>query len=143
MVERFEQDVLPFRPRYLIIMGGTNSLRAGVSAESVIEDLTAIKEKCLAHNIRPIFLTLPPINPDNIQKVFAEETVGDWQTQLRLVNDFIRSQEHVDVAQEMADAEGALPTQLAIDGLHLGVLGKQKMAMAVNENWPRIAGVSP
>ena len=27
MAERFEADVLPFRLRYLLIMGGTNSLR--------------------------------------------------------------------------------------------------------------------
>lgn len=28
MVMRFEKDVLPFSPEYLLIMGGTNSLRA-------------------------------------------------------------------------------------------------------------------
>nr|WP_255711076.1 GDSL-type esterase/lipase family protein [Pelosinus baikalensis] len=39
MVERFEQDVLPFHPQYLIILAGTNSLRGGVTAENVIADL--------------------------------------------------------------------------------------------------------
>lgn len=139
MVERFEQDVLPFRPKYLLIMGGTNSLRAGVRAESVIDDMEVLKTKCLANKIRPIFLTLPPINPGNIMKVFNESTVSDWQTQIQSVNEFIRTQEHIDVAREMAAADGTLPTQLAIDGLHLDVAGKQKIATAINENWARIA----
>lgn len=138
MAARFEQDVLPFRPQYLLIMGGTNSLRAGVRAESVIEDLNAIKEKSLANQISPVFLTIPPINPANINNVFAEATVADWQRQFELVNDFIRTQEHIDVAQGMAANDGTLPDQLGIDGLHLGVAGKRKIAAAVNANWRRI-----
>jgi len=140
MTERFEQDVLPFKPQYLLIMGGTNSLRAGISAESVIEDMEELKAKCLANAIRPIFLTLPPINPNNIRRVFNEATVSDWQTQFQLVNEFIRTEEHIDVAPGMAADDGILPTQLAIDGLHVGVTGKRIIAAAVNKNWPRIVG---
>jgi lysophospholipase L1-like esterase len=138
MAARFEQDVVPFQPQYLLIMGGTNSLRAGVSAQSVIEDLMAIKEKALANEIRPVFLTIPPINPANINSVFAEATVADWQRQFAVVNDFIRTQEHIDVAAGMADSDGTLPDQLGIDGLHLGIAGKRKIAAAVNANWRRI-----
>lgn len=143
MVERFDRDVLPFRPQYLLIMGGTNSLRAGMKAESVIGDLEAVRLKCLVNGIRPIFLTLPPVNPDNIQKAFAETTVDDWRMQLQAVNEYIREQEHIDVARGMADADGNLPTQLALDGLHLDVRGKQNIAVAVNESWSRIAGQTP
>jgi len=138
MAARFERDVLPFRPQYLLIMGGTNSLRAGVSAQSVIEDLMAIKEKALANEISPVFLTIPPINPANISSVFAEPTVHDWQRQFELVNDFIRTQQHIDVTQGLADSDGNLLNRLGIDGLHLGVAGKRKIAAAVNANWRRI-----
>lgn len=140
MVERFEWDVLPFRPQYLIILGGTNSLRGGVPAERVIADFQKLKEKCLANNIRPVFLTLPPINPDNIKKVFNETTAPDWQKEMRLVNDFIRTQVHIDVAREMEYANGILPTKLAVDGLHLDIEGKRGLAAAVNANWVRITG---
>jgi len=138
MVERFERDVLPFQPQYLLIMGGTNSLRAGVKAESVIEDFKSLKEKCLANKIKPVFLTLPPINPQNISNVFEEATDPGWQREFQLVNDFIRTQEHIDVASGMAADDGTWPNQLGIDGLHLGIMGKQKIAAAVNENWRRI-----
>ncbi len=142
MVERFDEDVLPFHPRYLIILAGTNSLRGGVAAEDVIADLEELKEKCLVNNIRPIFLTLPPINPDKIKKAFDEPTVSDWQQQMRLVNDFIRTQEHIDVAREMETKNGILPSKLAVDGLHLDIEGKKKIAAAVNANWNRITGLS-
>ncbi|MDF2874098.1 MAG: hypothetical protein K0R22_781 [Sporomusa sp.] len=142
MVERFEQDVLPFQPQYLLILAGTNSLRGGVKADSVIMDLKVLKEKCLANNILPVFLTLPPINPDNIKKVFNEPTAPDWQDQTKLVNDFIRTQDHIDVAREMEFPNGLLPAQLAVDGLHLDIKGKKKIASAINANWARIAGLS-
>lgn len=138
MVERFEQDVLPFHPQYLIILAGTNSLRGGVTAENVIADLKVLKEKCLVNNIRPVFLTLPPINPDNIKKVFNESTAPDWQEQIRLVNNFIRTQVHIDVARNMEYTNGILPSKLAVDGLHLDIEGKNKIAAAVNANWARI-----
>jgi lysophospholipase L1-like esterase len=138
MVERFERDVLPFHPQYLIILAGTNSLRGGETAENVIADLKALKEKCLVNNIRPVFLTLPPINPDNIKKVFNEPTTPDWQEQMRLVNNFIRTQVHIDVASEMKYTNGILPSKLAVDGLHLDIDGKKKIAAAVNANWARI-----
>jgi len=137
-VERFEQDVLPFQPQYLLILTGTNSLRGGVQAESVIEDLKILKEKCLVNNIRPIFLTLPPINPGNIEKVFHEMTAPDYQEQMRLVNRFIRTQEHIDVEQYLLDA-GILSSNLATDGLHPNVEGKKRMAEAINGVWQRFS----
>ena len=60
MVERFDRDVRPFHLKYLLIMGGTNSLRAGVSAEEVIRDLEEIGQKAEALGIHPIYLTLHP-----------------------------------------------------------------------------------
>ena len=142
MLERFEGDVLPFGPQYLIILGGTNSLRAGVAAEDVIADFKALRKKCLTNNILPVFLTLPPINPDNIKKVFNESTSPDWQEQIRLVNDYIRTQVHIDVAREMEYVDGILPTPMALDGLHLDIEGKKRIAATVNVNWFRITNLS-
>ena len=98
MVMRFEKDVLPFSPDYLLIMGGTNSLRAGVPAADVISDLKEIQRKCREHGITPILMTLPPINPENIQKAFHEPTYEDWKASFDEVNAFIRGEVHIDTA---------------------------------------------
>ena len=50
-VERFDRDVLPFKPSYVIILIGSNSLRAGVPAGEVIADLQTLKEKLTLINI--------------------------------------------------------------------------------------------
>lgn len=64
LLRRFDADVLPFHVRYLLIMGGTNNLRCGGTAEEVISDLEALQEKCRANDIEPVLLTIPPIAPD-------------------------------------------------------------------------------
>lgn len=139
MVERFEADVLPFHPKYLIILAGTNSLRGGVSSDSVIQDLQAIKEKCIENDIEPVFLTLPPVNPKNIQRAFHQPTVPDWKKNIREVNEYIRTQNHIDIERDLDSVGGVLPTDLALDGLHLDIPGKKLMAQAINEQWNSIA----
>ena len=133
MVQRFDDDVLPFHPQYLLIMGGTNSLRAGMPAENVINDLKTIQEKCYENNITPILLTLAPINPYNIKKVFNEETSEVWQYNLNLVNDFIRTQPHIDTAKAL-NSPPILPTEYAMDGLHGDVIAKKIYAQEINDN---------
>ena len=87
MAERFEADVLPFRLQYLLIMGGTNSLRGGEDPEAVIGDLRYIGDKCRENGIKPIYLTLAPINPDNIKRYFDEDTAPDWKERFSAVNE--------------------------------------------------------
>lgn len=135
---RFDADVLPFHPRYLIILMGSNDLRAGTDAEKIIEDLEWMRQRCLANHIRPVFLTLPPLNPDHIQRAFQTPTAEDWQDIRDEVNRYIKAQVHVDITEGMADGNGNLKGDLALDGLHLDPAGKQMIAQAVNKAWPEI-----
>ena len=114
-------------------------MRGGTPAEQVISELTQIGEKCRKHGIRPIFLTLPPINPENIQLAFQEGTVEDWQVRFAIVNAFIRRQRYfIDIAPAMTDENGLLPTSLSLDGIHPDAPGKQIMADIINRNWTRV-----
>ncbi|BBB92677.1 MAG TPA: GDSL-type esterase/lipase family protein [Methylomusa anaerophila] len=139
MLDRFDRDVLPFKPKFLLILGGTNSLRGGTPARQVIDELAAIRDNCLVNGIRPIFLTLPPINPTAIHEVFQEETVPDWQKEFAAVNQFIRAQQYyIELEPFFTDAGGELPDHFAIDGLHLDIEGKKLMAQIINANWSRV-----
>ncbi len=141
-VERFEHDVLPFQPKHLIIMTGANSIRAGVPAETLIRDLSAIRDKCLLHGIRPIFLTFPPINPAAIARAFNETTSPHWQESLLAINDWIREQPyHIDLYPHFADHQGLLPANLAIDGLHYDIVGKKMMAALINAHWEELSRI--
>lgn len=139
MVERFERDVLPYHPQYLIILGGTNSLRGGTPASKVIADLIAIRDKCLTWGIRPIFLTLPPINPEGILRAFNEETVSNWRQEFNTVNNFIRHQRYyIDLDPYLSDVNRKLPDFYAIDGLHPDIEGKKLIAKIINANWAKV-----
>lgn len=138
-VDRFDEDVLPFHPRYLIILEGSNSIRGGTPAESVISDLKTLKIKCENNNIVPIFMTLPPINPESIKKVFDEPTVDDWREEMDKVNQFIRADTiHIDLAIKMNYPGGIMPERLALDGLHPDINVKRKMASIINAELPKI-----
>lgn len=133
MVERFDRDVLPFHLKYLLILGGSNSLRGGVPAEEVIRDLQEIQQKCRDHNIVPILLTLPPINPSSIDKVFLEPTAEGWEEAFRKVNAFIRTQPHIDTAAAFL-YDNLMPEYLALDGLQGDVEAKKRMADMINRH---------
>ena len=137
MVMRFEKDVLPFSPDYLLILGGTNSLRAGVPAADVISDLKEIQRKCREHGITPILMTLPPINPRNIQKAFNEPTYEGWKASFDEVNAFIRGEVHIDTAAPFEEME-ELPTWLALDGIHGDWNMKRMMAEVINLEFPKV-----
>ena len=137
MADRFERDVLPFSPDYLLIMCGTNDLRAGeFTVEEAIANMERIKEKCVSYGIRPIFLTLPPINPSNIGRVFGEEITNEWQERFTKFNHYLRQQPHIDTAAAFTPyaANGELPEWLGLDGLHEDIIGKQLIAARVNAN---------
>jgi len=139
MAARFDHDVLPYKPRFLLIMGGTNSLRGGTPAADVIHDLTVIRDKCLANGIRPILMTLPPINPSAIDRVFQEETMPNWQEEFATVNHFIRQQRYfIDLNPYFTNSDGELPDYYAIDGLHPDIEGKKLMAQLINAHWSRV-----
>lgn len=136
MAERFEADVLPFRLRYLLIMGGTNSLRGGEDPEAVIGDLRYIGDKCRENGIKPIYLTLAPINPDNIKRYFDEDTAPDWKERFSTVNEWIRTQDHIDTAVLFADMD-VLSPEYGADGIHIDWKGKFLMGQLINRELPK------
>lgn len=131
---RFDADVLPYRPYNLIVMTGSNDLRSDRPAEEIISDLAIIRDKCLANDIRPIFLTLMPIHPQNIYTAFRTETSDGWRSKLAKINAFIRKQEYyIDLEPYFYDnTQTKLDTTLAIDGLHPDIRGKMLMAELIN-----------
>lgn len=132
--KRFDQEVLPFKPKYLLIMGGSNSIRGGTSAKDVIKSLSAISRKCRNNNIRPIFLTLPPVNPERIQRVFSQATAPNWKTELAIVNAYIKKQpDYIDIYPSLVDKQGLLPVKYAQDGLHLDISGKKIIGRKVSD----------
>lgn len=135
-LERFNNDVLPLKPKNLIISTGANCLRdASISAEDVISDLSNINKLCLQNEIRPIFLTLMPINPDSLLKSFRTETDPDWHDKLVAINEFIKRQEFViDLEPHFYDANGTMNPVFCVDGIHPDIRGKMLMGELISKH---------
>ncbi len=135
-LERFNQDVLPLKPKNLIISTGANCLRTSIySAEDVIADLEGIGKLCKENDIRPIFLTLMPINPANLQTAFRTSTDPDWYDKLQQINAYIKRQEFfIDLEPHFYDAQGTMDAALAVDGMHPDIRGKMLMGELISKH---------
>ncbi|MBO6303852.1 MAG: GDSL family lipase [Selenomonadaceae bacterium] len=134
-LERLERDVSHFKPKNLLILTGTNSLRTPtISAKEVIGDIDEMEKICVAKDIRPIFLTLMPINPQNILFAFQAETDPKWREKLKKINDHIKSKNYfIDLEPYFYDEKREnMDTEFSIDGLHPDIKGKMLMAEIIN-----------
>ena len=140
ILQRFDNDVLPFKPEVLFIMAGVNDYRSGILGWHSVTNLKAIREKCEMNDIIPVFITPTPVNPKIMRKIkFVEPPQPDWQEHADYICNWIREQEfHIDIADYFADENGNLRTDLAVDGLHPDAEGKEIIGRAVGDwlnNW--------
>lgn len=61
MVARFDADIKPTRPKYLIIQYGANDLIAARTEAGVVADAELIVAKCRSLGTIPVFTGMPPI----------------------------------------------------------------------------------
>ena len=132
MLDRFDKDVLPFKPQVLLIMAGVNDIRTGLTADAVIENLEALRDKCLANEITPVFCTLTSMNPDIMNSRGIPLTDGDWREAREQINFWIKTTPYfIDAAAGLTDEFGYLRSELTPDGLHPALRGKKIMGETI------------
>lgn len=125
MAARFKSDVLPFKPKFLVIMGGINNIRVGDSADQVIHSLSEIQYMCILNRITPVFVTVAPINPAKMKTVSGLLADSGWKEQQKKINDWVASQlYYIDITPRLTDPQGCLFDRLTSDGLHPDMEGK-------------------
>ena len=137
MVLRFEDDVVALKPAAVVILGGTNDLRAyqGDPASAgeamlaaIARNLTAMADMADARHIRVVLCAIMPIGLNQHQRDPAT---------LRRVNQWIkafaasRGYPFVDYNAALAGPGGDLPDALTADGLHPNTEAHHRM-------WPRL-----
>lgn len=133
MIERFERDVLPFQPKILIIMGGVNDIRIGLTADKVIDNLKILREKCKANDIVPIFCTITPMN-EEIMTRRGIPFQKSWKAERQKVNDWILKTDFpINVLERLEDENGELRAEITPDGLHPALFGKMYIGQAIEK----------
>jgi lysophospholipase L1-like esterase len=61
MLHRFERDVIPHQPDYVIILGGSNDLGWNFPPKEICKNLVGMYKQARAEGIEPIACTIPSI----------------------------------------------------------------------------------
>ena len=126
MIDRFDNDILPFKPKVLLIMGGVNDIRTGSSSDDVIKNLETLRDKCAVNDIIPVFCTITSMNPELIHKRGIDLTDGDWQSAREKINAWIlQTPNFIDITPALEDDNKYLRADLTPDGLHPALRGKK------------------
>ena len=143
MVLRFRADVLVHRPRYVVILGGTNDLGWNASPHEIIRNLVKMYELARAAGIVPVPVTVPSLRvPDAASRDEAVSWLGDHisrrQTLNRLIQEYARSKtlQCLDLFTATADPDSLqLCPEYSNDGLHLTTAGYRRFAMLLHEQF--------
>ena len=112
MLERFDRDVKPFTPNFVIVMGGTNDAFDDISIDSMKYNLKQIIQKAIDSEITPIIGMPIPVDEPAIERKLSK------------YRDFIRDfckQNHIliiDFFSVMVDDRGRIKQALDFDGVH-------------------------
>ena len=134
LLTRFDNDVLPFEPKVLVIMAGINDIRLGQTSDAIIKNLETLRDKCLAKNITPVFCTILPMNPEIMGRVGISLADGDWRETRERINLWIKQTPYfIDTATPLTDDFGYLKAELTPDGLHPALRGKKILGELIGD----------
>jgi lysophospholipase L1-like esterase len=139
MLLRFEDDVVALSPFAVVLLCGTNDLRAyvgapaSVSASALVRisrNVRAMADIAKANSIRVLLCALPPVGSDS-------ERVSRSSEGIRNVNRWLEEFAHergypfADFHSALADLNGFLPEKFGEDGVHPNKSGYGQM-------WPAL-----
>ena len=140
MVLRFRTDVLDRRPRYVILLGGTNDLGWNAAPQEITRNLVKMYELARAAGIVPIPVTVPSIRVpdagDQEASRWVQARIAKRQSLNRLIQDYARSKDlpYLDLFTATADPDSLqLCPEYSNDGLHLTTEGYRRFALLLHE----------
>jgi lysophospholipase L1-like esterase len=139
MLLRFEDDVIALKPAAVVILGGTNDLRAYVGdpaaagpdmVERIARNVTAMVDIAQGRGVKAILCAVPPVGTDRTKLARDPATIVKVNAWLQ---SFAQSRDlpFVDYHAVLADATQDMPARLSVDGLHPNADGYRLM-------WPRL-----
>ena len=135
MLARFRQDVVALNPKAVVILGGTNDIAAGISANQIEDNLALMGDLAKAHGIKPLFGSILPVSDyHKSADPHYEMTVGRPPAVIQSIDNWIRSYcqsqgfAYIDYYSVTVDSAGMLQSDLSDDGLHPSAKGYRVMS---------------
>src|SRR5467141_2849424 len=124
---RFERDVVPAKPAYVIVLAGVNDLFGGSEAESVERELGVMYADALDAGIVPVAASVLPYDRATPRATSAIFTLNTWIESFAKVLDIPFADTHAAVA----DPRSPVRLRGSPDGLHPDVDGYRRMGDAL------------
>ena len=151
MLLRFEDDAIGLTPKVIVIMGGTNDLRAYAGTPDSVADgafarvtrnLTAMADIAAGRGVRVVLCAVPPVGRD------TDRIARDPQGVARInawIAEFARARGlgFVDYGVVLADGEGHMKPELSPDGIHPNDAGYRLMLPLIDAAVARAQGGRP
>jgi lysophospholipase L1-like esterase len=140
MLMRFEDDVVALKPVAVVILGGTNDLRAYVGdpaaagpgmVDRIARNVTAMVDISQGRGVKVIVCAVPPVGADRERIARDSATIVKVNAWLKAFA-LSRGLPFVDFHGVLADSAQDMPASLSTDGIHPNADGYHLM-------WPRLA----
>jgi lysophospholipase L1-like esterase len=133
-VDRFERDVIAYKPKIVIIEVGTNDIGRGLDTERIIACKETMVKRAKTHDIDVILCSILPVRGEYISN---HPTSAIMEMNKALSNLSRREGAvYVDLYSKLADKQGNFREEYTIDGLHPSLAGYEIMA---RELYPYLA----
>ena len=121
MLVRFRRDVIDLKPKYVVILAGTNDIAKNngeIALENVLGNIQSMCELAKAHKIKPILCSVLPADRYSWRKEMkpAEDIIRLNQ----MIKEYAKSQRipYVDYHSVLKNENNGMPENYAADGVH-------------------------
>lgn len=124
MLVRFRRDVLDFKPKYVVILAGTNDIAMNngyIELENILGNIMSMCEIAKANRIRPVICSVLPCSyypwrPE------VKDPAGQIIKLNTMLKEYAKAEKikYVDYHSVLKDDRNGLPEKYAKDGVHPG-----------------------
>lgn len=141
LIDRIETDLYDYNPSTVIILIGTNDIRANISDEEIIDNIKDIINDIRKNrkNARIYIQSIYPINRD-VDKEYWKDVNSEYNNKHiiklnKLIKNLCKEENitYIDVYSKLIDDKGNLKSAYTKEGLHLNDLGYYKVTNVLKE----------
>ena len=141
LIDRIETDLYDYNPSKVIILIGTNDIRANISDEEIIDNVKNIIKGIRKNrkNAEIYIQSIYPINRD-IDKEFWQDINSEYNNKHiielnKLITNLCKEEKinYINVYSKLIDDNGNLKSAYTKEGLHLNDLGYYKVTNVLKE----------
>lgn len=141
LIDRIETDLYDYNPSKVIILIGTNDIRANISDEEIIDNIKEIINSIRKNrkNAEIYIQSIYPINRD-IDKEYWKDVNSEYNNKHiiklnKLIKNLCKEEKinYINVYSKLIDDNGNLKSAYTKEGLHLNDLGYYKVTNVLKE----------